>query len=62
MKKQILIVDDDMHLSDSIADYLNSQNFLVRVVHDVPSALQKIQESSLKLVGYTDRNELKLFI
>ena len=50
MKKQILIVDDDMHLSDSIADYLNSQNFLVRVVHDVPCALQKIQENKPDLI------------
>lgn len=44
MKKQILIVDDDVILSNSIGNYLRSRSFLVYIVNNVTSALQAIRK------------------
>lgn len=43
MKKQLLIVDDDIALSTAISDYLVSQGFAVSLADNVNSALNIIQ-------------------
>nr|YP_010986302.1 transcriptional regulatory protein TctD [Pachymeniopsis lanceolata]WOL37220.1 transcriptional regulatory protein TctD [Pachymeniopsis lanceolata] len=43
MKKQLLIVDDDLYLRNSISSYLVSAGFLVDTTNSVESALQVIR-------------------
>nr|WCH56211.1 hypothetical protein [Calliblepharis sp.] len=44
MKKQILLVDDDIFLLNSISSYLISYNFSVCAVYNVTSALKELEK------------------
>lgn len=49
-KRKLLLVDDDHHLAESMADWLETQQFAVAVAHGLRSARQLLQEYSFDLM------------
>lgn len=48
--KQILLIDDDVELTQLLSDYLSSEGFTVRCCHDGISGLSKAHDSSIDLI------------
>ncbi|UPT76940.1 response regulator transcription factor [Sulfurovum sp. XGS-02] len=49
-KTDILIVEDDIDLSDLIADYLISSDYTVDILHDPLKVLMRLEDKSYKLI------------
>jgi len=50
MKKRILLLEDDMALSETVVDYLENLNYEVTTVYDGNSAMDEIYENSFDLL------------
>nr|YP_010986100.1 transcriptional regulatory protein TctD [Polyopes affinis]WOL37018.1 transcriptional regulatory protein TctD [Polyopes affinis] len=50
MKRQLLIVDDDLHLRNSISSYLIAEGFLVHTAESVQSALNFVRSGKPDLI------------
>ncbi|MDC0933627.1 response regulator transcription factor [Arcobacteraceae bacterium] len=50
MKKRILLLEDDMALSETVSDYLENLNYDVITVYDGNSAMDQIYENSFDLL------------
>jgi len=48
--KQILLIDDDIELTQLLSDYLSSEGFIVRCCHDGISGLARAYDSSIDLI------------
>ena len=50
MKKRILLLEDDMALSETVVDYLENLNYEVTTVYDGNNAMDEIYENSFDLL------------
>jgi DNA-binding response OmpR family regulator len=50
MKTKILLLEDDLNLSDTVCDYLEEKGFEVICVYDGEEALSSIYENSFDLL------------
>nr|YP_010902964.1 hypothetical protein REP59_pgp016 [Hypnea flava]WCH55018.1 hypothetical protein [Hypnea flava] len=50
IRKQIMLIDDDIFLLNSVSKYLTSQNFSVSVFNNAQSALDQLNEKSPDLI------------